>query len=93
VNEPRLILADEPTGALDSTIGVEIMAIFQRLNREEGITLVVVTHDPDIAGYAGRTLHFRDGRLQRDERNAQPRDAGADPAHVPTDQADSRVSA
>jgi putative ABC transport system ATP-binding protein len=93
VNEPRLILADEPTGALDSTIGVEIMAIFQRLNREEGITLIVVTHDPDIAGYAGRTLHFRDGQLQRDERNAQPRDAVTDPAHVPADQADSRVPA
>jgi putative ABC transport system ATP-binding protein len=89
VNEPRLILADEPTGALDSTIGVEIMAIFQRLNREEGITLVVVTHDPDIAGYAGRTLHFKDGRLQRDERNAQPRDAAQ--SHV--DQPDSQVPA
>ena len=44
------------------------MAIFQRLNRDEGITMIVVTHDPDIASYANRNLHFKDGRLQRDER-------------------------
>ena len=68
VNDPRIILADEPTGALDSRIGLEIMAIFQRLNRDEGITMIVVTHDPDIASYANRNLHFKDGRLQRDER-------------------------
>jgi putative ABC transport system ATP-binding protein len=78
VNDPRIILADEPTGALDSRIGLEIMAIFQRLNREHGITLVVVTHDPDIAGYAQRTLHFKDGRFHRDERVEHPRDAAAD---------------
>jgi putative ABC transport system ATP-binding protein len=78
VNQPGIILADEPTGALDSRIGLEIMAIFQRLNREEGITLVVVTHDPDIASYASRTLHFKDGRLRRDERTSQPRDAVKD---------------
>ena len=65
VNNPRIILADEPTGALDSRIGIEIMAIFQRLNREEGITMIVVTHDPDIASYANRNLHFKDGKLQR----------------------------
>src|SRR6185503_5163970 len=67
VNDPTIILADEPTGALDSRIGLEIMAIFQRLNRDRGITMIVVTHDPDIASYAGRNLHFKDGRLQRDE--------------------------
>jgi putative ABC transport system ATP-binding protein len=78
VNDPTIILADEPTGALDSRIGLEIMAIFQRLNRENGITLIVVTHDPDIAGYANRTLHVKDGRLQQDERVAHPRDARAD---------------
>ena len=78
VNRPQIILADEPTGALDSRIGLEIMAIFQRLNRENGITLIVVTHDPDIATYAGRTLHFKDGRFHKDERAEHPRDAATD---------------
>jgi putative ABC transport system ATP-binding protein len=78
VNDPQIILADEPTGALDSRIGLEIMAIFQRLNREHTITLIVVTHDPDIASYAQRTLHFKDGRFHRDERVSLPRDAAAD---------------
>jgi putative ABC transport system ATP-binding protein len=78
VNNPGIILADEPTGSLDSRMGLEIMAIFQRLNRESGITLVLVTHDPDIAGYAGRTLHFKDGLFHKDERAAHPRDADAD---------------
>src|SRR6185295_12338074 len=63
VNDPQIILADEPTGALDSRTSVEIMAIFQRLNREQGISTIVVTHEPDIAGYANRNLHFRDGHL------------------------------
>jgi putative ABC transport system ATP-binding protein len=66
INEPVLILADEPTGALDSRTSVEIMALFQDLNRE-GITIVVVTHEPDIARYAHRILSFRDGHLTRDE--------------------------
>ncbi|MCZ2153126.1 MAG: ABC transporter ATP-binding protein [Bryobacterales bacterium] len=75
VNQPRIILADEPTGALDSRSGLEIMAIFQRLNRSEGITTIVVTHDADIAGYANRIIHFKDGRLQQDVRVAEPLDA------------------
>ena len=54
VNDPKIILADEPTGALDSRTSIEIMAIFQRLNREEGITMIVVTHDPDVASYSNR---------------------------------------
>ncbi len=74
VNDPALILADEPTGALDSHTGIEIMALFQALNRE-GRTIVVVTHEPDIARFAGRILRFRDGRLIRDERIEQPEDA------------------
>jgi putative ABC transport system ATP-binding protein len=85
VNDPRIILADEPTGALDSRIGMEIMAIFQRLNRDEGITMVVVTHDPDIASYAKRNLHFKDGRLQRDERIDTPRDARKDLEQLPAE--------
>ena len=78
VNNPSIILADEPTGALDSRMGLEIMAIFQQLNRERGITLIVVTHDPNIAGYANRTLHLKDGELRQDERIAHPRDARLD---------------
>ncbi len=85
VNDPRIILADEPTGALDSRIGLEIMAIFQRLNRDDGITMVVVTHDPDIASYANRNIHFKDGRLQRDARVERPRDAKVDLEHVADD--------
>ena len=73
VNQPKIILADEPTGALDSRTSVEVMAIFQRLNRESGITIVLVTHEPDIAAYANRVLHFRDGRLTEDGRNEHPR--------------------
>jgi putative ABC transport system ATP-binding protein len=78
VNDPGIILADEPTGALDSRMGLEILAIFQHLNREKGITLIVVTHDPEIASYARRALQFRDGRLQKDDRVDYPRDAAAD---------------
>jgi putative ABC transport system ATP-binding protein len=78
VNDPQIILADEPTGALDSRTGLEIMAIFQQLNRDRGITLIVVTHDADIAAYAGRILHFKDGRLHHDEPVSHPRDAGSD---------------
>ncbi|WP_281178639.1 ABC transporter ATP-binding protein [Azospirillum thiophilum] len=62
VNEPLLLLADEPTGALDSATSLEIIALFQRLNRR-GITVVLVTHEPEVARFAGRVLHFRDGRL------------------------------
>lgn len=72
VNEPQLILADEPTGNLDSGTSTEIMAIFQRLNREAGITIVLVTHESDIATYAERMLFFKDGRLLRDEAGERP---------------------
>jgi putative ABC transport system ATP-binding protein len=63
---PSVILADEPTGALDSTTGAEIMRIFQRLNAEQGLTMVVVTHDANVAAYAKRILHMRDGKLLSD---------------------------
>ena len=75
VNRPQIILADEPTGALDSRTSVEIMAIFQRLNREQGITILVVTHEPDISKYAQRIIRFKDGRLVSDEPVRVPRDA------------------
>ena len=80
VNRPSLLLADEPTGNLDSAASLEIMAIFERLNREGGITLIVVTHEPDIAAFARRVITFRDGRVVSDERHAAaaaPREARA----------------
>ncbi len=67
VNEPSLILADEPTGALDTRTSLEIMAIFQRLNRDRGLTVIFVTHEPDIAFHTRRVVHIRDGAITRDE--------------------------
>jgi putative ABC transport system ATP-binding protein len=66
VNNPSLILADEPTGALDTRTSVEVMGIFQRLNLERKLTIIVVTHEPDVAHYAERIIYFRDGRVHRD---------------------------
>ncbi|HVB87545.1 MAG TPA: ABC transporter ATP-binding protein [Candidatus Dormibacteraeota bacterium] len=66
VNSPSLLLADEPTGNLDSRTSVEIMDIFQRLNTEHGLTVVIVTHESDIAQYAKRAIEFRDGRTKKD---------------------------
>jgi putative ABC transport system ATP-binding protein len=66
VNNPSLLLADEPTGNLDSRTSIEVMGIFQRLNAEQGITIVLVTHEPDIAEYATRVIAFRDGRVRLD---------------------------
>jgi putative ABC transport system ATP-binding protein len=65
---PAIILADEPTGALDSKTSVEIMTILQRLNREQGLTIILVTHEHDVAEYANRTLLVRDGLLVDDRR-------------------------
>jgi putative ABC transport system ATP-binding protein len=84
INAPSLILADEPTGNLDTRTSIEIMALFQRLNRE-GMTIVLVTHEPDIAQYATRVLTFRDGRLLRDAAVADRRDADAALAAVPAE--------
>jgi putative ABC transport system ATP-binding protein len=66
VNDPSILLADEPTGNLDSRTSVEIMDIFQKLNASRGLTVVIVTHEPDIAQYAKRATEFRDGRMQKD---------------------------
>jgi len=83
VNHPEIILADEPTGALDSRTSVEIIAIFQRLNRESGITLMMVTHEPDIAAHASRIIRFRDGRVMDDRKIATPRDAQRELIEMP----------
>ena len=72
VNQPSILLADEPTGALDSNTGNEIMALFERLH-SQGNTIVLVTHEPDIASHAHRVIHIRDGKVERDE--ATPRSA------------------
>jgi putative ABC transport system ATP-binding protein len=75
VNKPSILLADEPTGNLDSRTSVEIMDIFQQLN-DQGLTIVLVTHEPDIAQFAKRELVFRDGKVRRDEPiNNRPRAA------------------
>ena len=68
VNQPSMILADEPTGNLDTQTSEEIMELFQRLNREQEITIVFVTHDPETAMYCRRVVHIRDGEVERDER-------------------------
>jgi putative ABC transport system ATP-binding protein len=85
VNDPAVILADEPTGNLDTRTSVEVLALLQRLNRE-GLTIVLVTHEPDIAAYASRSLTFRDGRLKFDEHAAEPRDAVATLAELPSEE-------
>jgi putative ABC transport system ATP-binding protein len=66
VNNPAILLADEPTGNLDSRTSVEIMDILQKLNQQYGLTVVIVTHEADIAQYAKRALEFRDGKMRRD---------------------------
>ncbi len=83
VAEPELILADEPTGNLDTRTSIEIMAVLQRLNREQHLSVVLITHEPDIAEYAERVLAFRDGHLIRDERVANRRDAEAELKALP----------
>jgi putative ABC transport system ATP-binding protein len=63
VNHPAIMLADEPTGNLDSVSGEDIMNIFKRLNREQGMTVILVTHDPDVAAHAARVIHVKDGKV------------------------------
>jgi putative ABC transport system ATP-binding protein len=83
VNDPELILADEPTGNLDSRTSVEIMEILQRLNRERGITVLLITHEHDIAEYADRVVTVRDGRILTDARVERRRDAAAELLALP----------
>jgi putative ABC transport system ATP-binding protein len=81
VTEPAIILADEPTGNLDTQTSMEVMALFQELN-EQGITIVLVTHEPDIAVYAKRIVEVRDGRIRRDEPVKSRRSAAFDLEHL-----------
>jgi len=83
VNDPQGVLADEPTGNLDSRTSVEIMEVLQRLNRERGISIVLITHEPDIAEYAERIIAFRDGRVLSDAPVPKRREAAAEFAALP----------
>ncbi|MEE4278251.1 MAG: ABC transporter ATP-binding protein [Halieaceae bacterium] len=75
VNEPSLILADEPTGNLDSATSVEVMRTLQTLREERGITIVLITHEPEIAAYGTRIISIRDGVITEDRPNPQPQSA------------------
>jgi len=83
VVNPSLVLADEPTGNLDSRTSIEIMSVFQACNRANGLTVVLVTHEPDIARYASRIVRFHDGRIVSDQAVDAPRAAADDLAALP----------
>jgi putative ABC transport system ATP-binding protein len=85
VNDPELILADEPTGNLDSRTSVEIMEILQRLNREQGMTVLLITHEHDIASYARRVITVRDGRVTSDSPVGERRDAASELRTMPVE--------
>ena len=83
INQPSILLADEPTGNLDSRTSVEVMDIFQRLNTERGITVLLITHEQDIADYGTRIIIFRDGKIVGDKPNAVRRVAADELAPLP----------
>lgn len=85
VNNPSLVLADEPTGALDSRTSIEIVSVIQKMNLEKGITVVMVTHEKDISLYCRRLVYLRDGRILSDEPVPDHRNAAADLAALPAD--------
>ncbi len=80
VNDPALILADEPTGNLDSKTSLIVLGTLQQLNREYGRTIILITHEPDIAEHAARIIRLKDGTIISDEKNASPRDAAREAA-------------
>jgi putative ABC transport system ATP-binding protein len=87
INNPSILLADEPTGNLDTRTSIEVMGIFQRLNQERGITVVLITHETDIAEYGTRTVTFRDGQVVADKAVARRRQAQDELAALPTAEA------
>jgi len=86
VNEPEILLADEPTGNLDTRTSIEIMEVLQRLNREKRITIILITHEHDIAEYAHREVTFRDGRVVSDRMVEKRRDAAQERAALPEEE-------
>src|SRR5215217_7746466 len=88
INQPSILLADEPTGNLDTRTSIEVMEIFQRLNIERGITVLLITHEHDIAEYGTRIIRFRDGRIQIDQKIANRRDAAKEHAALPPPEPD-----
>ena len=86
INDPQIILADEPTGALDSRTSIEIMALFQKLNRDSGLSIIVVTHESDIAEYSNRVIRFKDGHVVSDEPVRNPRDAQRELEELPAEE-------
>jgi putative ABC transport system ATP-binding protein len=83
ITEPSIILADEPTGNLDTRTSIEVMDIFQRLNRERGITIILITHEMDIAEHGTRFIRFRDGKIQMDQKVTNRRNAAEELAALP----------
>ena len=83
INEPAILLADEPTGNLDTRTSIEVMGIFQKLNTERGITVLLITHERDIAEYGTRIIAFRDGKIVSDEANPTRRMASDELAALP----------
>ena len=88
INEPAILLADEPTGNLDTRTSIEVMGIFQRLNKERGITVLLITHEMDIAEYGTRLIRFRDGRVVADQAVKHRRNAVDELAALPPPEPD-----
>jgi putative ABC transport system ATP-binding protein len=88
VNNPSIIIADEPTGNLDTRSSYEVLEIFQRLNREQGLTILIVTHELDVAHHARRRIEIRDGKVRRDEAIANPSSASELLEQLPSEDED-----
>jgi putative ABC transport system ATP-binding protein len=93
VTRPTILLADEPTGNLDTRTSIEVMDIFQRLNIERGITVLLITHEMDIAEYGTRLVRFRDGKIEIDQKITNRRDAAKELAALPPPEPDTPVPA
>jgi putative ABC transport system ATP-binding protein len=91
VTQPSILLADEPTGNLDTRTSIEVMGIFQKLNRENGITILLITHEMDIAEYGTRLIRFRDGRVVADQPVLHRRNADDELAALPPPEPDQIV--